>query len=514
MYSRLWLTRLLLLVLLFLVLQNLVCFECSEIWLLVIYVAFLLAYLPYLIDFHTLDHGEITFLYVGKRMKHGERLYSDLLENKPPMIYLIAYLVNHLAKNPIRLVSVGRIVSLMFNSISFFSLFIMSCKLFSVSQALLIVILYALATTQPSWLSMALIPEVLVSTFSILTFTSLTILPNPYSLVLAGFSYSLALLSKQSALFLLPALLATLFYLYGASISWFIMSMCIFGISGALLALLLLLVLHRKGYIDMTCLLSRKTTVSRVSPLSAMSIWDIIRIGGALALMNPTLSLPIMISILSQSMNTCMDSPIDLIASLWAFGFIFLQFVTSPPFSYTLFPAVPGLCMHVADFLVYTFKNTSISLCLILVLDVAMYAYKYRKELRRSMTHLRDLTALRKVLDNISGRGEMIFVYPGGSEVYLFCDRDTPSKVTSHNYHTLLVNSELYEEELNKLCDVKVFILDNFEFESLENHLKLRKPSYYNLGVNLIERLKGGRLHIKSVGRYDVWLKLDGDMGL
>ena len=130
------------------------------------------------------------------------------------------------------------------------------------------------------------------------------------------------------------------------------------------------------------------------------------------------------------------------------------------------------------------------------------------------MTHLRDLTALRKVLDNISGRGEMIFVYPGGSEVYLFCDRDTPSKVTSHNYHTLLVNSELYEEELNKLCDVKVFILDNFEFESLENHLKLRKPSYYNLGVNLIERLKGGRLHIKSVGRYDVWLKLDGDMGL
>jgi len=138
-----------------------------------------------------------------------------------------------------------------------------------------------------------------------------------------------------------------------------------------------------------------------------------------------------------------------------------------------------------------------------------MYVYKYRKELKRVEKHLRDLTELQRFLNTLPKCSEITFVYPGGSEVYLFCSKDTPSKVTSHNYHTLLANPELYEKELDTLCNSKIFILDNFELKSLENHLKPRRPDRYSLGLELIERLKEGHSHIRSIGRYDVWLKLD-----
>jgi hypothetical protein len=154
-------------------------------------------YLPY-------TDNEGAFVLIGREMGRGARLYSDIWDHKPPLLFVQSWLLQLVF--PLTEVHL-HLYALFVHALNAFLIFRIAKRLeFSRSGAWAAALAYAFLLFPPLFQTWAVEADLLIQPFLLLSFWA-AFSKNSRILFLSGALWAVAFFTKQSALFLLPVYL-------------------------------------------------------------------------------------------------------------------------------------------------------------------------------------------------------------------------------------------------------------------------------------------------------------------
>jgi hypothetical protein len=418
---------------------------------------------------------EYLFLLIGREMNKGKRPYIDIIDNKPPGIYLLSQLIDRVAKSGSRSIVLARLVSLLSISTTLIFIYLMAIRWTAPTVALLAVVIYCLTILDPFWYHAFFAADnfsVLLVLASLLVASYFASVPG---LFIAGFLFGLAVLMKLSTVFCSPILFLFAWLNGALDVRGFVVVLV-----GALATLPvayqylrgLPMEYVRRIFSDVPLFPSRvkmPMVNGRIALGCALRNPVIYYFGACGLLLTLAMALP---GLRLDFFMTC---------SLWVF-LVYLQslfYVTNPQ---TLSLGLPPLSILSATLLdhamavfhlsppplkiMFLFTSLTLSAWNLLRLFVS-----YRRILKSKSKEFLDLVDFVK---KMTGRDEKIYVFPAGygvdGHLYLFTKREPATKYI-HFYRSTIFNwPEIFDmlfNDLSRHCKLLVI--------NMEHLLVLRK---------------------------------------
>jgi len=393
------------------------------------------------------DEG--SFLYCGREMLTGKKLYRDLRDNKPLGIYLITMAIFKLGFNGEKSVQVGRLINATILSFNSVLLYILTTTMFGDERmGLVAALVFGLTIANPIWEAVCMMTENF-GTFFLLTSLVIALKGDVASFGLAGILVGTAILIKQSFLLTAPTVLFLIFQETGFGL--YFLSNSILFLGGLVLPVIAscVYIRHRGLTRDMIYMMKNNAKATDFYSPSQLLYHAYF-----VSLMNPLLSLLGLLGMIGvvSSMTTHDFNLNSFFLIIWLL-LCLPQLFLAPPWMHSLTIFLPPLAILSGFFLGFLLDIPCFeaSVYFWALIGLGLMA-NIRSHVKWTLQYFHNSKRFQELVDHIrlnTNPSELVYMFPTQPHIFLFCDRVSGSRWHIYNNQSIVA----YKESLNEVTE-------------------------------------------------------------